>query len=204
MLQNNPQAQQIQAAMMSHINEHLGFEYRVQIEQQLGASLPPTKDVSGEDIHMDPEVEARLAPLLAQAAVKLLQSNQAQVKQQQAQQQAQDPLVQIQQQEVQIKQAEQQRKAKKDDVDAQIKEKQLQLEEMKSAATIEQQKAQRDIDAMKTVAQLKHDQAESSRTHEMNATMKSADMLHAHSLADKQNQFSQQTKTEPTKKPKGE
>ena len=204
LLQNNPQAQQIQAAMMSHINEHLGFEYRVEIEQQLGASLPPTKDVSGEDIHMDPEVEARLAPLLAQAAVKLLQSNQSQVKQQQAQQQAQDPLVQIQQKEVAIKEAEQQRKAKKDDVDAQIKEKQLALDEMKANATIEQQKAQRDIDAMKTVAQMRHDKDESSRTHTMNALTTAANMQHDHALADKQNQFSQQTKTEPSKKPKGE
>ena len=204
LLQNNPQAQQIQAAMMSHINEHLGFEYRVEIEQQLGASLPPTKDVSGEDIHMDPEVEARLAPLLAQAAVKLLQSNQSQVKQQQAQQQAQDPLVQIQQKEVAIKEAEQQRKAKKDDVDAQIKEKQLALDEMKANATIEQQKAQRDIDAMKTVAQMRHDKDESSRTHTMNALTTAVNMQHDHALADKQNQFSQQTKTEPSKKPKGE
>ena len=200
LLQNNPQAQQIQAAMMSHINEHLGFEYRVEIEQQLGASLPPTKDVSGEDIHMDPEVEARLAPLLAQAAVKLLQSNQAQVKQQQAQQQAQDPLIQIQQKEVAIKEAEQQRKSKKDDVDAQIKEKQLALDEMKANAAIEQQKAQRDIDAMKTVAQLKHDKDESQRTHTMNALTTAANMQHDHALADKQNLFSQQTKTEPSKK----
>ena len=200
LLQNNPQAQQIQAAMMAHINEHLGFEYRVEIEQQLGASLPPTKDVSGEDIHMDPEVEARLAPLLAQAAVKLLQSNQAQVKQQQAQQQAQDPLVQIQQKEVAIKEAEQQRKSKKDDVDAQIKEKQLALDEMKANAAIEQQKAQRDIDAMKTVAQLKHDKDESQRTHTMNALTTAANMQHDHALADKQNLFSQQTKTEPSKK----
>ena len=204
LLQNNPQAQQIQAAMMAHINEHLGFEYRVEIEQQLGASLPPTKDVSGEDIHMDPEVEARLAPLLAQAAVKLLQSNQAQVKQQQAQQQAQDPLVQIQQKEVAIKEAEQQRKSKKDDVDAQIKEKQLALDEMKANAAIEQQKAQRDIDAMKTVAQLKHDKDESQRTHTMNAITTAANMQHDHALADKQNLFSQQTKTEPSKKPKEE
>ena len=89
-------------------------------------------------------------------------------------------------------------------LDAQIKEKQLQLEEMKAAATIEQQKAQRDIDAMKTVAQMRHDKDESSRTHTMNALTTAANMQHDHALADKQNQFSQQTKTEPSKKPKGE
>ena len=148
LLQNNPQAQQIQAAMMSHINEHLGFEYRVEIEQQLGASLPPTKDVSGEDIHMDPEVEARLAPLLAQAAVKLLQSNQSQVKQQQAQQQAQDPIIQMQQQELQIKAAEQQRKAAKDLIDAQLKQEQIAVERERIQAQQQTAGAQAAVKAM--------------------------------------------------------
>ena len=40
LLQGNPQAQMMQQAMMAHINEHLGFEYRRQIEQQLGMPLP--------------------------------------------------------------------------------------------------------------------------------------------------------------------
>jgi len=128
LLQNNPMAQQLQAAMMAHINEHLGFEYRKQIELQLGMSLPPQKDESGEDINMDPEVEARLAPLLAQASQRLLASNQQQAAQQQAQQQAQDPMVQLQQQELQIKMAEQQRKVAKDATDAQLKQEQLTIE----------------------------------------------------------------------------
>ena len=54
LLQGNPMAQQLQAAMMAHINEHLGFQYRVEIEKQLGMSLPPQQDESGEDVHMDP------------------------------------------------------------------------------------------------------------------------------------------------------
>jgi len=128
LLKNNPMAQQLQAAMMAHINEHLGFEYRKQIELQLGMSLPPQKDESGEDINMDPEVEARLAPLLAQASQRLLATNQQQEAQQQAQQQAQDPMVQLQQQELQIKQAEQQRKVAKDATDAQLKQEQLTIE----------------------------------------------------------------------------
>jgi hypothetical protein len=128
LLQNNPMAQQLQAAMMAHINEHLGFEYRKQIEQQLGMSLPPQKDASGEDINMDPEVEARLAPMLAMAAQRLLQGNQAQAAQQQAQQQAQDPLIQMQQQDLQLKQQEVQRKVQKDQMDAQLKQAQLQID----------------------------------------------------------------------------
>ena len=128
LLQNNPMAQQLQAAMMAHVNEHLGFEYRKQIELQLGMSLPPQKDESGEDINMEPEVEARLAPLLAQASQRLLASNQQQAAQQQAQKQAQDPLVQLQQQELQIKQEEQRRKVAKDATDAQLKQEQLTIE----------------------------------------------------------------------------
>jgi len=127
-LGQSPQAQALQAAMQAHINEHLGFGYRVEIEKQLGMNLPPQKDASGEDINMDPEVEARLAPLLAQAAQRLLQMNQAQAQQQQAQQQAQDPMVQMQQAELQLKQQDLQRKAQKDQMDAQLKQAQLQID----------------------------------------------------------------------------
>jgi hypothetical protein len=128
LLQNNPMAPQIQSAMMNHINEHLGMEYRKQIEQQLGMNLPAQKDDSGEDVNMSPEVEARLSPLLAQAAQQLLQMNQQEVQQQQAQQQAQDPLVQMQQQELMLKQGELERKKQKDATDAQLKQQQLQID----------------------------------------------------------------------------
>ena len=149
LLQNNPMAQQLQAAMMAHINEHLGFEYRKQIEQQLGMSLPPQKDEAGEDINMDPEVEARLAPLLAQASQRLLASNQQESAQQQAQKQAQDPLMQLQQQELQIKQGDLQRKVAKDQTDAMLKQEQIKLEAQRQK-----------VDAMKTIAQMKNDKQE--------------------------------------------
>jgi hypothetical protein len=127
-LGQSPQAQALQASMQAHINEHLGFGYRVEIEKQLGMNLPPQKDASGEDINMDPEVEARLAPMLAMAAQRLLQMNQAQAQQQQAQQQAQDPMVQMQQAELQLKQQDIQRKTQKDQMDAQLKQAQLQID----------------------------------------------------------------------------
>jgi hypothetical protein len=128
LLQNNPMAPQIQMAMQNHINEHLGMEYRKQIEAQLGMNLPPQKDEAGEDINMSPEVEARLSPLLAQAAQQLLQNNQQEAQQQQAQQQAQDPMVQMQQAELQLKQGELERKKAKDAIDAQLKQEQLRIE----------------------------------------------------------------------------
>ena len=153
LLQNNPMAQQMQAAMMAHINEHLGMEYRKQIELQLGFNLPPAKDESGEEKHMDPEVEARLAPMLAQAAQQLFQQNSAQVAQQQAEQQMQDPLVQMQMQELQLKQAEQQRKQAKDAADIQLKQQQQKIEAARIAAQTqlerEKMEASRKEDALR-------------------------------------------------------
>jgi hypothetical protein len=36
----SPQAQQIGAAMQAHIAEHLGFEYKKQMEQMMGMEIP--------------------------------------------------------------------------------------------------------------------------------------------------------------------
>jgi len=93
----NPRAPMIQAAMMAHIAEHVGFGYRQKIEQQLGMPLPP----EGEEL--PPQIEIALSGMMAQAAQQVLQQNQAQAAQQQAQQQAQDPVVQMQQQELQLR-----------------------------------------------------------------------------------------------------
>jgi len=131
LLQSNPQAPQLQAIMMAHINEHAGFLYRQEIEKQMGMALPPQKmnDMNEEeDVNMTPEVEYALSQKLAQAANQLLQQNKQQAAQQQAQQQAQDPIIQMQQQELQIKAQDQKRKVQKDQADAQLKMKQLDIE----------------------------------------------------------------------------
>jgi len=159
LLQGNPQAPQLQAAMMAHVNEHLGFEYRRQIEQQLGMSLPPQQDESGEDSVMDPQVEARLAPMLAQAAQRLLQQNQGEQAQKKAQEQAQDPLVQMQQQELQIKQAEQQRKAQKDQAELELKKAQQQIDGMKAMGQHQLDEQRIKVDAIKAAAQMKNDKS---------------------------------------------
>ena len=157
LLQGNPMAQQLQSAMMAHINEHLGFEYRKQIEQQLGFTLPPQKDEAGEDVPMDPAVEAQLAPVLAQAAQRLLTQNQQQIAQQKAQQQMQDPLLQIQMQELQIKQADQQRKAQKDQTDAALKAQQIQVERDRIAAQQQTEDKRVKTDMLKTAVQMSND-----------------------------------------------
>ena len=96
----NPKAPQIQAAMMAHVAEHVGFAYRQKIEQQLGMPLPPPEE------KLPPQIEVALSGMMAQAAQQVLQQNQQQAAQQQAQQQAQDPVLQAQQKELAIRERE--------------------------------------------------------------------------------------------------
>jgi len=152
LLANNPMAPAMQQAMQAHINEHLGFQYRIQIEQKLGMSLPPQKDESGEDMNMDPQVEAMLAPLLADAAQAVLMQNQQYAAQQQAMQQAQDPLLQLQQQEVAIKGQEVQRKATKDQIDAALQAKKLAIDEQKVVMGAKTAGEKQKFEALKTAA----------------------------------------------------
>jgi hypothetical protein len=121
----NPMAQTIQAAAMAHINEHIAFEYRKQMEEQLGVPLPNPNETLPED------VELELSRLTAAAAQKLLAKDQAEVQQQQIQQQQQDPLIQMQQQELAIKQQEVQIKAQKTMADIQLDQAKLELEKLK-------------------------------------------------------------------------
>jgi hypothetical protein len=131
LMQTNPMAQQIQAAAMAHISEHIAYDYRKQMEQRMGMSLPPEKLI--EDQGIPPEIESQISQMAAQAGQQLLQENQQQAQQQQAQQQAQDPLIQLQQQELQLKQMELDRKIQKDKVDAAAKADQIENEKERIA-----------------------------------------------------------------------
>jgi len=130
LVQSTPQGQAIMAAMMAHINEHLAFAYRKEVEASIGLLLPTEE----QEKNMSPEVAAQVAQLSAQASTRLAQQAQSQAAQQQAQQQAQDPLVQMQQQELQIKMQELQLKAQKQQIDAAAKADQLRIEESRIAA----------------------------------------------------------------------
>ena len=121
----NPMAQQLQAAMMAHINEHVAFEYRKQLETEMGMVLP------GEEANknVSPELANEIAVRAAAASQRLLQSNQQQAQQAQAQQAAQDPVLQMQQQELQLKMKELELKIQKQQIDAAAKADQIRLEE---------------------------------------------------------------------------
>jgi hypothetical protein len=118
----NPMAQQIQASLMAHIAEHLGFKYRRDIENTLGVPLPPP------DKNLPEDVEVNLSQLVAQASAQLLQKNQAEAAQQQAQAQAQDPVIQMQQQELQLQAQKLQMQAQKDQAELTLKAQQQEIE----------------------------------------------------------------------------
>ena len=139
MVGQNPQAQAIQAAGAAHLMEHVAFQYRKEIEKQLGTMLPPMQEEN--DDAMPPELEIQVSKLAAMAAARLLQKDMAEAQQQQAQQQQQDPLFQLQQMDMQIKQQEVQRKTIKDQADnvaradeIRIKEEKLRIDTMKAVA----------------------------------------------------------------------
>jgi hypothetical protein len=122
MIGQSPMASQIGGAMAAHIQEHLAFEYRKQIEEMAGIPYP------APDEEMDEDTELQVSRLAAAAAAKVLQASQAEQAQQQAQQAAQDPIVQMQQAELQIKAKEVELKEKKLLADAASKADQLDIE----------------------------------------------------------------------------
>ena len=142
LMQMNPQAQVIAAAAMAHINEHIAFEYRKQVEMAIGTPLPDEE----QNKQVPPGLADRIAMMTAQASQQLTQQAQQQSKQQQAQQQMQDPIVQMQMQELQIKQGELQLKQQKQQIDAAAKADQIRIEESRI-------EAQKEIAAMQVGAQ---------------------------------------------------
>ena len=125
MVGQNPQAQAIQAAAMAHINEHVAFEYRKQLEEQLGVPLPKPDETLPED------VEFELSKVMAEAAKKLSAKSASEAQQEQAQQQQQDPIVQMQQQELQLKAQDLQIKQQKTMADIQSDQARLELDKMR-------------------------------------------------------------------------
>jgi hypothetical protein len=125
----NPAAQQVVAALQAHMGEHVAFSYRKQIEERLGAPLPPPNEELPE------LMEENLSRLMSEAAIELSKQKQAAAAQQQAQQQAQDPAFQQKQAELQLKQGELQRKAAKDVADTELDKERLGLDREKATTT---------------------------------------------------------------------
>jgi len=123
-MENNPSAQNIFAATMAHVNEHMAFMYRRQIEEQLGVALPPP------DTKLPEEVEVQISRLVAQASAQLVQKNMAEAQQAQQAQDAQDPLNIIQREELNLRARDLDLKAKKQSAELDLAEQELELKRL--------------------------------------------------------------------------
>jgi hypothetical protein len=171
----NPQAPKIMGAITAHIAEHVGFQMRQKIEQQLGMPLPP------EGEKLPPQIEIALSGMMAQASQQVLQQEKAKQAQQQAQQQAQDPLIQMQQQELQLKAQELEIKkhkialdaaatADKQDLEEQKVMGQLQLESLRVGAQINESKAKQQFEQERAGVQLGAEIAKNQKQMDLQAS----------------------------------
>ena len=134
-MSKSPNAKKALAELSAHVQEHLAFQYRAQIEEQLGFELPPPSEPLPEDI------EFRISRLAGQAAEQLKGVNQQKAQAQQAQQQAQDPVIQMQQKELQIKELEAQTRAQ-----SELGRLQLDAQKAAARADLDQQRLDQQAD----------------------------------------------------------
>ena len=104
----SPNAQKAISEMAAHVQEHLAFQYRLEIEKELGVELPTPEESLPEDI------EFRISILVAPAAAQLSGKSQKEQQMKQAEEQLKDPVIQMQMQELKIKEQDVQRKAQAD------------------------------------------------------------------------------------------
>jgi hypothetical protein len=193
LMQNNPQAQAIMAAAMAHINEHIAMEYRRQVEEQIGMSIPDEEHQK----HMPSEIADKIAVMVAQASQKITQQAQQQAQQQAAQQQAQDPIIQMQQQELQLKMQELQLKQQKQQIDAAEKADRLEIEKSRI-------EAQMQIAAMQVGANAAAKKDQLARQQETEGVRMGIDAAkHRAQIAVQQasQRAAQQTRQQPSNKP---
>jgi hypothetical protein len=141
LMSKSPTAKTAQAAMASHIAQHVAFAYRQKIEKELGVKLPPPDEPMPEDI------EYRISQLVAPAAAQLTGKAQQQAQAEQNAKQQQDPVIQMQQKELQLKEQEAM-------VKAQTAQKDMQIKEQQAAAKVEVDMARAQAEMAKINADL--------------------------------------------------
>ena len=156
MVEKSPSAEVIYMAAEAHVREHLAFQYRDEIEKEMGTPLPPL----GEEL--PPDIEKRLSELVSQAAEKLSLRKAKEAQQQKAQEQMQDPIIQQRNRELDIQEGELMRKAEADKNKAQINSEKIKADiskqdaSLKSKAQINSEKIKSDV--LKQVLKLQSDQ----------------------------------------------
>ena len=97
MVGQSPSAGRIRGQIEAHIAEHLAFQYRTEVEQAIGQELPPY----GQPV--DPEVENKIANMVAEGATRVKEMHENEIKQKKAEQILEDPVFQLKMKELGIK-----------------------------------------------------------------------------------------------------
>lgn len=118
-LGQTPAAKAIMAAAAAHIQEHVAFQYRREIEKQLGVPLPE------HDADLPAETEVMLSKLVADAADKLLKKDKAEAQAQKNAEAQNDPVIQLQKAEQETKAKEVERKGMADKLRAMLGKEQI-------------------------------------------------------------------------------
>ena len=129
-VQNSPAGGAVSGALDAHVREHLAFVFRRQIEQELGAPLPPV----GEPL--PPNIEKQLSVMIADAADQMMGKKQQQAQAEQMAAQQEDPIVKQRERELGIREMDVQRKQQADQAKLQLDTAKLDHDREKAAAGI--------------------------------------------------------------------
>jgi len=189
----NPQAPMIAQALQAHITEHIGMEYKRQMELTMGINIPYNDlDSDDDQTKLSPEQEIEIARMAVPAAQQLLNQNQTEVAARNAQQAAQDPVIQMQMKELQLKAQEVEIKMKKMQIEAAAKADQIRVEEARIAA-------QKEIAGMQVTAKAQAEKANIASKEKMEGFRLGSDIGKAKAQMALQEKQKQQPSNKETK-----
>jgi hypothetical protein len=152
-ISKSPAAKAIAAAGAAHIQEHVAFEYRRQIEKQLGVPLPEY------DADLPADAEVQLSKLVADAADKLLKKDLAEAQAQKNAQAQNDPVLQLQKLDAETKAKEVERKGMADKLRGLLGMEQIQSKEKMAGLEAGLREQREKIDTMLEVQKLANEEA---------------------------------------------
>lgn len=132
----SPQAQSIIAAAHAHIQEHVAFAYRREVERKMGVPLPPPNEPLPAD------TEALIANLAAAASEQLIQDHIAEAKAAMIAQQMADPVTQLEMNEQRIEEEDSVR-------DAEVEREKLAFKDKELSAKVKMHREKLDSDEAK-------------------------------------------------------
>ena len=157
-VQNSPSGGAVSGALDAHVREHLAFVFRRQIEEELGAPLPPV----GEPLPTN--IEKQLSVMVADAADQMMGKKQQQAQAEQMAAQQEDPIVKQRERELDIREMDVQRKQQLDQAKQQLDTAKLDLDREKAAAGIDMDQkeleAKVNLETQKLAADLEKFEAE--------------------------------------------